>query len=329
MRKSVKRITGVISLIVIIVALAYATLNVDNVKHAFGIGRIACAEDVLEETKIQSELPSDTAIEIEWYRSRLDTEEKIALYDAMKAAIASVSMGVEVPNMPEEDVLECYWAVVYDHPEFFWLGREYVFYTAPDGTYTGFDFKYLMTDRDEIQTKMRDIEAAADAIISGSYVDNISLKMEFIYKWVGGSTTYEEGEHDQTMLGVFVDHKAVCAGYVQATQYLWLRAGIPCVRISGHYMHSDGTISDENHTWLCAVPTNRMFFYDVTWDDVNNASSMEKYYKVDQEEFYKTHIAESSKSPREDSAREVVEMAVNSSTGMHLAMSLKNDDDYE
>ena len=295
-----------------------------DVRHAFGVGRISSASDVDDSDKIHSVLVAEDAIELEWYRSRLDSDEKVALYDAMEAAVASMSMGVSVPNMPEEDVLECYWSVIYDHPEFFWLTRTYHYYVDADGMYTAFDFDYFFDDKAEVQSKMRDIEAAADAVITGSYLDNILVKMEYIYKWVGGTTKYKEGAHDQTMLGVFVDHEAVCAGYVQAVQYLWLRAGVPCVRISGHEVERDGSVSDGNHTWLCAVPTNHMFFYDVTWDDQQNAYRMEEYYRMEQTEFDETHVAESDKAPREDDiqddTQELVEMAVRVSDGTHLEM---------
>lgn len=301
-----------------------------DVGAAFGFGRVASAGDVADEDRIQASFPADTAIEIEWYRSRLGTDEKVALYDAMEAAVASVSPGVVVPHMSEEDVMECYWAVIYDHPEFFWLSRQYTYYTDENGLFTALDFGYFMDDKPEIQAKMRDIEAAADAVISGGYTDNVFVKMEYIYKWVGGTTKYQEGEHDQTMLGVFADHEAVCAGYVQAVQYLWLRAGIPCARISGHEIGSGGQVSENNHTWLCAVPTDHMLFYDITWDDQQNAYRMEDYYGMEQAEFDKTHLAESEKGPRgdgeRDDSRELVEMAVRLSTGENLSMTECSDD---
>ena len=331
MSKIKRRIISVIiavfvACIAIIIAVAAQFFDI---RSAFGIGRISSPDEVDESSRIHSVIHSDTAIELEWYRNHLDSEEKVALYDAMEAAISSVSMGVTVPNMTEEDVLECYWAVIYDHPEFFWLSREYHYQTLDD-LYVAFDFVYFMTDKDEIQSKMRDIELISDAVISGGYVDDKHVSMSYIYKWVGGTTNYKEGEHDQTMLGVFDDHEAICAGYVQAVQYIWLRAGIPCVRIGGHSVESNGAQSDDNHTWLAAVPSNRLYFYDVTWDDMNNAYNMGEYFEISQAEFDETHIAESDGVPCEDGdrddAQEVVETAIKVSTGEHLVMPERLND---
>ena len=321
--KNVKVILIPFAIVLMTIACVFAFAP-NGLAAAFGAGRISSADEVLESDKIHSVIPADNAIEIKWYREQLDTEEKVALYDVMEAAIASVSTGVTIPNMTEEDVVECYYSVIYDHPEFFWLSRKYTYQVTFDGRYTSFDFEYLITDKEEIQSLLRDYELIADAIISGSYIEDKQAKMKFIYKWVGGNTNYQKNDHDQTMLGVFSDHKAVCAGYVQAVQYLWLRAGVPCVRVSGNSIEKDGSLSDESHTWLAAVPLDHLYFYDVTWDDQQNAYNMDSYYQVSQEEFDKTHIEESDKSPREDNnrndAKKVVEMAVKISTGEHLKM---------
>ena len=323
--KRLEHITA-IALIAILLIVALVLLwshEAQNVE----VGRISDASQVTDSERIQSTIPVD-AIELEWYRKHLDSNEKIALYDAMEAAIASMRMGVEVSHMSRNDVLECYWAVIYDHPEFFWLNRHYHYIEDPDGTYVAFDFEYFYDDKVEVQAQMHDIEVAADAIIAGAHLDSATSRAEYIYKWVGGATRYMTSEHDQTMLGVFVDHKAVCAGYIQAVQYLWLRAGVPCVRIGGYQVSDDGTVSTNNHTWISAVPENHLFFYDVTWDDQRDAYQMEDYYRMDQKAVDETHVVKNfDKAPREDEerddAQEVVETAVRLSTGEHLSMPLR------
>ena len=300
---------------------------------AFGTDLVISPEDVPDNIRVHDPLPSENAIALTWYRNHLDSDEKIALYDAMEAAILGRRENVLVPDLSEEETLECYWAVIYDHPEYFWVKKVYVFYKYGGETVKEFGLQYHLEDKDEIENKWRDYEIMADAIIAGTpNPKKPRAVLKQIYEWIGHNTSYADNDRDQDMSSVFDNHESVCAGYVQALQFVSLRAGIPCVRIFGHSIENGGEVGDGNHTWLAMAPNYTIGYYDVTWDDQSHPSSMNCYFDVSQDDIEKTHAFDSDIAPRNNSERddsaEMIKTAYKISTGEYLTMPETDEDGY-
>ena len=324
MSKKIPAITLIILIIVAVCLAARLALTWDetSTKAAEANDRVTSASDVAEETKISLGERPDTAIELEWYRAHLETPEQQELYDAMEAAMMSLRTGVIVDSMSEQEVHDVFWAVMYDHPEMFWVGCSYYYHFA-EGTDTviGFDFNYTFEDKEEIEEKLYEYGIMADTIVASTFGDEDELRLA--YKWIAHATVYQEGENDQNISSVFDSHSSVCAGYTQALQFICLRAGIPCTRVGGHSIE-DGEVSDGNHTWLAASPNlSTLYYYDVTWDDQRMTSSLDHYYAMDMDTMLETRVLdENCKAPirdeNKDDSKELVETAVNISTGEHL-----------
>lgn len=318
-------VVGVSLLVLVLVVSMASVFLVREATVAYGTGRVAAPTDVPEDARITSSIPAEDAIELEWYGEHLETEAERDLYQTMKAALLGVREGVVVDHMDAADVERVFWAVVYDHPEIFWVDKKYTFYYEDGDTekpVVAFDFHYYIDDFDEIQQKMRDYELMADTIIASDMRGGRNGRARAAYLWVGGATVYVEGDLDQSMMSVFDDHESVCAGYTQALQFVWLRAGIPCVRISGHCLEEDGSPKDSNHTWLVAQVNGSSLHYDVTWDDAENPSAMSRYYGLMPAEMWEMRVPATETFPLEwfeyIDPREMTESAIVIESGEHM-----------
>lgn len=327
MLKKIARVLAVVAVCAVCAAVGIiANINPDIAISAYGTDPVRTAEDVAEDDKLKDPVPAENAIELEWYGHYLEGDEK-ELYESIKSAILSLRPRVEVnPTMSEDEVSTIFWYVIFDHPEYFWVANTY-FYYYEDGDHSKvnqFEMKYYYDDREKLLKDWERYDIMADTVLSGSH-DSKSNVYNFrqIYTWVIYNTAYESTYRDQDISSVFDQKKSVCAGYVQAVQFMALRAGIPTVRITGQSFEPKNP--DSNHTWLCAVENRELLYYDVTWDDRSYADApLDKYYGMSYEELLSTHRIRGVLAPQKNGERDDTEEMVRTSrciaTGEHLEL---------
>ena len=297
--------------VVVAAACAIAYMLSRDVPAAFGDGRVASAADAVDAEKIHG-TPAADEVEVEWYKVHLETPELVDLYDAMKAAMFSLRPGVVVPEMEDEDVKRVFWAVIYDHPEIFWVERNYTFFYNDHDRVVAFDFAYWMDDKEQIESKLHDYEVAADTVLAGASHALPGLYIRTSYLWLGAATKYAEGEQDQNISSVFDERSSVCAGYTQALQFILLRGGVPCARVGGtsNTPDEDGNF-DGNHTWLAILNNREILYYDVTWDDISDPGTMDRYFGMSWDRLMEEYVVFDEAAPRNNAERDdVVEMTV-------------------
>ena len=78
----------------------------------------------------------------------------------------------------------------------------------------------------------------------------------------------EESEHDQDIVGAFVDHKTVCAGYSKAFQYLMTQLDIDCIVVTGTHTGDENNI--QRHSWNILKLDGKYYNVDVTSADLDD-----------------------------------------------------------
>lgn len=169
--------------------------------------------------------------------------------------------------------------ISYDHPEIFWFANYKYSYSLETSVVNDIDLLYNMT-KEEAAKRQEQIDLSIGAFLS-CVTDEMSdfevvLKIyENIIKLIDYDTIglerqkRERAKSDEedlrpddlrSIYGVFVNKKAVCAGYARATQYLLNMLGIECayysngehawniVRLEGDYYHLDTTWGDSSNT---------------------------------------------------------------------------------
>lgn len=203
----------------------------------------------------------------------LNNDEK-AVYDTVLEAINAFSAEISNLNASVTDaqvqIIVDY--IQRDHPEIFWFqhGATYCFDTATH-IVNRIELKYCMT-QDEAKKRQEKIDAATKSFLT-SVTDTMSdyeatLHIyENIIKLVDYDTiglerqkrttvTAEVPDDLRSIYGVFVNKKAVCAGYAKAMQYLLNLCGIECT-----YVTSD------THAWNLIKLEGDYYHMDVTWGD--------------------------------------------------------------
>ena len=209
----------------------------------------------------------------------LSQQEK-ELYDRFYTALAEFE--TELTDLPgwvtQQDITKIRSYVLRDHPEIFWFNGTISFsYEKESGRILNCTMVYCMT-REEADIRNRKIEEAISEFLSGvtrdmsdyeaalavyrniiDLVDYDSLKLERM----GDKVSDDTPDDLRSIYGVFVERKAVCAGYAKATQYLLNRLGIECVYVSGEGDRGP-------HAWNLVRLSGEYYYIDVTWDDHSN-----------------------------------------------------------
>ena len=195
---------------------------------------------------------------------------------------------------------DAYYAVLADHPEFFWVGSSVqVKESALTGKVIGYKLSTTVDvdSRDYLKTQL---EAAADECISQiSPGASDYQKIKFVYEYLINTTDYNSSSPDnQNIQSALLGHSSVCAGYSKAFQYILHRMGMFCTYVTGKT--SDGG----DHGWNIVRIDGVYYHVDVTWGDpvfVNQtgepgSSSLMNYNYLccTDSEIYKTHIPDVS-----------------------------------
>lgn len=199
----------------------------------------------------------------EYYFSTLPEEEK-RCYREMLRGIRERREKFYITLSGDEQVNHVYKALLFDHPELYWVhNREHVYRTVyGDSDYCLFTPGYTYTDQE-----MRQIDASMEE----AYRELCSLipegageyeKISRTYAYIIDRTDYVASEHDQSIAGVFWKNEAVCAGYAGAIQYLLERMGIECL-----YVEGNSEDSTEGHAWNIVNIEGNYYYIDATNGD--------------------------------------------------------------
>lgn len=203
----------------------------------------------------------------------LDENEK-AVYDSALSIIKNFGICIELTEqeITSEQAQKIVDYIQRDHPELFWFrqGATYYFDTETK-IVSKIDFVYCMT-REEAAERQEKIDIAVKPFLTSvnSSMSDYEVTLR-IYENIIDLVDYDTiGLENQTneikdpavvddlrsIYGVFVNRKAVCAGYAKATQYLLNLCGIECT-----YVTSD------THAWNLIKLEGEYYHLDTTWGD--------------------------------------------------------------
>lgn len=206
----------------------------------------------------------------------LDEEEK-KLYAELADAVDKMENEVNVQSygFDYERVDKVAKYMLKDNPGFFWvIPFTTKYYDTNTRICEKVEFQLCM-DSDERNRRQKQIDASISSfltevtdkmsdyeVLNRVYHNIISL---IDYDTVTLDSGYDEkrdaNEPDdiRSIYGVFVNKKAVCAGYARALQYLLNRFGIECAYVVS-----------TTHAWNLVKMEGDYYYVDVTWDDHSN-----------------------------------------------------------
>ncbi|MBQ9975787.1 MAG: hypothetical protein IJP16_04685 [Clostridia bacterium] len=243
-----------------------------------------------------------------YFYNMLSDEEK-RIYEKIEEAVKNCEPHTEdfTVSVDCARCSELVTMVKYDHPEIFWC--QYVIGTVIKNSSTGCAknviLNYVM-DKKEIERRQKQISRAVKDFMKGINTsmsdyevalrahENIIERID--YDSIGldeqdrDSSSYKKPDNLRSIYGVFVEKKAVCAGYAFAFQYLLRCAGIESAYVVGP-CHSGGL-----HAWSMVKLEGDYYYVDVTFDDASNTDEKKNhnegpsydYFCITSEELYKS-----------------------------------------
>ena len=208
------------------------------------------------------------------YAYSLLSEDEKSVYNTVLEAINDFTVEVNDfdASVTDTQIQKIVDYIQRDHPEIFWFQHGATcFYDAATNIVNKLELQYCMT-QNEAKKRQEKIDVATKSFLSsvtGLMSDyEVTLHIyENIIKLVDYDTIGLERQKITTVspevpddlrsiYGVFVNKKAVCAGYAKAFQYLLNMCGIECT-----YVTSD------SHAWNLIKLEGDYYHIDVTWGD--------------------------------------------------------------
>lgn len=219
------------------------------------------------------------------------------LYERIRNYEDSAELYAQVPT---DDFWTAYYAVLADHPEFFWVGSSaQVKESVMSKKVVSYSISTTV-DRDSRDHMLSLLEAAADECIGQISPDASDYqKIKYVYEYLINSTDYDSASPDnQNIQSALLNHRSVCAGYSKAFQYILHRMGMFCTYVTG--TTSDGG----EHGWNIVRIDGTYYHVDVTWGDPVFVNQIEEvstdtrmnynYLCCTDKEIYRTHVPRSS-----------------------------------
>ena len=202
----------------------------------------------------------------------------------------------------QDELLSIYQAMLYDHPEFFFLegaeGRDLDIRGIKTAFISALTFR-LTPGRDDENEMISRLEKSADdflADIDTSAPDH-EIELQIHDKLIDTITyDYDILEQDltqkdlgHTAYGALVaddagrKNRAVCDGYAKAFQYLLQKSSVQAAVISGEADSESGTLSEQGtHAWNMVMLDGQWYEVDCCWDDINPPPEAldDPFYKI-------------------------------------------------
>ena len=198
-----------------------------------------------------------------------------------------------------EDFWDIYYAVLADHPEFFWIGTNIeVKQASLTGKAVGYSIETTVP-KEERDSMKAQLEEAADACIAKIPEGSSDYgKIKSVYEYIINKVEYDtDAPQNQNIQSVLLGDASVCAGYSKAFQYILHRMGMFCTYITGR-IEGGG-----DHGWNVVRIDGNYYNVDVTWGDPVFAGSEEdrednvtnyNYLCCTDSDLLKTHIPDIS-----------------------------------
>ncbi len=227
-----------------------------------------------------NDVSDDASRTFRLYAYELLNEDEKRVYEKLYVAISDFTTLIsdfEV-QITKDQIAQVSEYIRRDHPELYWFRQNMVYYLNEADLVCKVEIKYCLT-KDEAAKRNKEIEKAIVPFISSVTADmndfDIALKVYdniinlVDYDSVGlqkqdsmPEISPEDPDDLRSVYGVFVNRKAVCAGYTRATQYLLNMFGIECVYVSSG-----------EHAWNLVKLEGDYYHLDTTWGDSSNTNA--------------------------------------------------------
>jgi len=210
-----------------------------------------------------------------YYYSIFSDEEKAAyrtIFRGLQQRMESIPV---TTRLTSEQLQNVYVKTLYDNPLFYYVNQTITRISDESGCHI-FIPEYLYTSAEirlinrDIRNALRKIDEKASKLLSDGYLlekylhDSIVATVAYDYDSLH---KYDSGRA-HSIVGVFLDKKAVCEGISKAFKLLCNIYSIKCIVVFGEAVEDGNFKGEMNHAWNVVKVENGSYHVDVTWDNI-------------------------------------------------------------
>ena len=229
------------------------------------------------------------------------------LYDRILVAINQRKTRVNCNDLKIDcsNVPEIYKAIELDNPSIFYVNffnYKYLFHQGTNEVNSiQIGYLYSTADCSSLQTF---VEESVQKIMARLSFENCT---EFQKAWrlhdliIGNVDYFHEAlskeksfewHRAHSILGLFLDKKAICSGISKAYKYLLNQIGVRSIVVDG--MALDQNNMKVGHNWNIVKIDGENYHIDITWDITNSEKELKSYdyFNLKDEQIYRDHFTE-------------------------------------
>lgn len=229
----------------------------------------------------------------EYWRSTLNKNQQ-DFYDELKNGFSNFENKIytKQKNISKDEVFQVDWALRKDHPEMYWIETINITYSSISQKIdksAPIELRYRFL-KEEIRKYNRYIEEKTNMIVERANEFQTDFeKIKYVHDELILMTEYEYDDdyrkpYYQSIVSLFIEGKAVCAGYSYAFKYIMDNLDIDAIYASGK------DYTGGSHAWNKVKLDGSWLNLDITWDDKGEKNISYKYFLVEDEIFNKTHF---------------------------------------
>lgn len=222
------------------------------------------------------------------------------VYKKLYFGLKELSGGIRFHSaLPPSVIQDVYFKMLYDTPLFYFVNPTSVQMSRAETEYTVAP-GYLYSAR-ETEALNRDIRRVVYKVVSqtGRFRGNPFRIEKYLHDSVVKSVAYDYdslkrsgSHHAHSVVGAFIDNKAVCDGISKAFKLLCNEASIKCIVVVGKADRTGIFGEDSHHAWNLVKIGGNSYHVDATWDnffDQGIAHISYDYFNVKTEDILKDH----------------------------------------
>ena len=220
-----------------------------------------------------------------YYYEQLTEKEKQVYRDFYQGIknCESVIRTITYPNV-EKAMGRIYEAILADNPHIYYLNQTEIHYAYGPSKVEIYP-SYLFS-KPQIAAYNQQLQQRANAIVSEVTLAagrDEQKREKALYEYFAKHFKYHHASLQSkdlivlgkahSLLGVFLEGKAVCEGFAKAFKFLMNAMDMKCIVVNGHA----GSGPDSGHTWNIVKINNNPYHVDVTWGINISADGIVRY----------------------------------------------------
>lgn len=210
-----------------------------------------------------------------YYYSIMTPDERRAykmIFNGLKMRAFNIVVSVYISLDQVQDV---YLKVLYDNPLFYYINQTIIKTQGQPGHWILLP-EYLLTKTEinkiniNIRKVINSVKARADAFRNNKFRlekclhDSVVKSVAYDYD----SIKKKDSFHAYSIVGAFLDRRAVCEGIAKAFKLLCNEFGMKCIVVLGKADKKGVFTEDSYHAWNLVKVDNESYYVDVTWDNL-------------------------------------------------------------